>query len=157
LAKPTPGSLPWGKPGPVGPGHPPIVKPGPGGIVGPGWPGGPWGRPPIVVQPPLRPYVPYVAAYPPANPIVITTPSPLGQPATIQIVNPVSSGITINYYLGDQIVSLAPGRSQILNQVSVLGFDRGNFLGAAQYTLYGGVYTFRMEPDGGWDLYRTGD
>jgi hypothetical protein len=65
--------------------------------------------------------------------------------------------VTLNYYIGDQVVSLAPGNSQILNQVSVIGFDRGNFLGTVQYTLYGGTYSFRMEPDGGWDLYRRGD
>ncbi|MGO8750945.1 MAG: hypothetical protein ACLQNE_33785 [Thermoguttaceae bacterium] len=74
---------------------------------------------------------------------------------TICIVNPVTTGVTVGYELDGVSFSLGPGMVQELGTVCVIEFDRGYGLGLAQYTLYGGAYSFFVADDGGWDLFRS--
>jgi len=74
----------------------------------------------------------------------------------IKIVNPAKNGVTLNYLLGGNAFTIAPGYSQDLREdrAWVIQFSRGENLDQARYGLQSGVYTF-TRTDAGWELYRT--
>ncbi len=73
----------------------------------------------------------------------------------IRIVNPAEVGVTVSYTLDGQQVLLQPGEIQMLHRRYVIMFDRGNGYGFSQLVLTGGTYTFGLDSDGGWSLFRS--
>jgi hypothetical protein len=72
----------------------------------------------------------------------------------IRIVNPAEVGVALSYTLDGQQVFLQPGEVQTLYRRCVVTFNRGNGYGYTQLVLTGGTYTFGVDSDGGWSLFR---
>jgi hypothetical protein len=112
---------------------------------------------PAVVRPPvvIRPYsVVQPAIY--TQPVVVySTPSvnPLPAPISVTIVNPLSTGATLNYTISGTRYTLAAGNQQAMTfgGPRTLEFDRGGGYGIARTTLRSGLYTF-VATDRGWTL-----
>ena len=64
-------------------------------------------------------------------------------------------GAAVSYTLDGQQVFLQPGEIQMLHRRCVITFDRGNGYGFTQLVLTGGTYTFGVDSDGGWSLFRN--
>jgi hypothetical protein len=81
--------------------------------------------------------VPYVANY---------------VPTAIRLANP--NQVPLNYTLNGGAVQVLPaGGAVMVNQASVVAFDRGGALGWNRYTLTDGAYSF-MPSSTGWTLVR---
>jgi len=145
LAAPWPSGHPGhSAPAPVYPVHPvpPVHPVHPVHYVYPMHHGRPFGVGAIVETPV---FVPPITNPPVAAPYA----------TSICIVNPITTGVTVGYALDGVPFTLGPGMVQELGTVCVIEFDRGYGLGMAQYTLYGGAYSFFVADDGGWDLFRS--
>lgn len=72
----------------------------------------------------------------------------------VLLINPSSSGATVNYQLNGETYRMEPGMSQRLQPANwSIEFDRGGAMGASEYRLGPGTYAFT--PTGtGWELYK---
>lgn len=85
---------------------------------------------------------------------VFPTTGPNVTPAMILLANPPATGQPVGYRLGGYGFEMASGDEQQLDRQYVLSFDTGT--GAQrQYTLSDGYYEWRVDPQTGWDVYKT--
>jgi hypothetical protein len=99
-------------------------------------------------------YHPYHYHY---GPVVYVNPAPVVYsvnpvPASIRLANP--NQVALSYTLNGGAVQVLPaGSAVMLDQTSVIAFDRGGALGWNRYTLTSGAYKF-MPSGGAWTLVR---
>ena len=103
---------------------------------------------------PVHPVHRYPSGVVVARPVFIYPPV-VYDATCIRIANPAEVGVTVSYTLDGQQVLLQPGEIQTLYRRCVIMFDRGNGYGLTQLVLAGGTYTFGVDSDGGWSLFRN--
>jgi hypothetical protein len=74
----------------------------------------------------------------------------------VAVINPVETGVTLQFLVDGQLKSLPCGSRLELAaaQPRVVDFDRGESFGRARYSLDDGLYTFTATEQG-WELYGT--
>jgi len=74
----------------------------------------------------------------------------------IQLVNDPESGGIVKFLVNGQEQSLQPGEAIDLpnDRAQIVDFDSGGTAGDLQYSLYGGLYKFKVT-DRGWGLFKS--
>ena len=95
----------------------------------------------------------------PSTVIINSTPAvaaPTFDNGPIVITAPAVNDKPVEYTLNGQAFSIKPGQSQKFNHDRdwIVGFDRGDGKGAAQYSLKASAYKFKMTANG-WELFEA--